>query len=210
MVFSLKDISYNINLFNNSEKYVVGLVLIGFSDHTKLKNTIIWIDQYFKNINKKINIKLIPFYDFCHSDIANFKDIVGELELCNNIEITPYFQQYEDIMNVFNSCNFIINMRYHSTLLCLKSGIPCINIIYDIHPHYENKMNYLKEIYNLPDVFISYKNLNEFVFSNCIDYLMKNYNNLHIKEITVSNEIQTLANFEHLKIIKNILGYEEK
>ena len=209
LVFSLKEIPYDFNLINCSENFVIGLVLIGFSDHNKLRDIISWIDQYSNEFNKPIKIKLIPFYDFCHSDIVNLNAIINTMELHNPIEIVPYSQQYEDIMEIFHSCNMIINMRYHSTLLCLKTGIPAINIIYDIHPHYENKMNYLMETYNLPHLFLSYNNLNKKLFYDSIKYLIKNIRDIYLIETTISKKIQKNALTEHSKIINNILGLKE-
>lgn len=205
LVFSLKDIHYNISNKLDDDNFVLGLVLIGFSDNNKLKEILIWIDEYFKNINKSLKIKLIPFYDYKHSDIYNLTNITNNIKINSSIEITQYYQQYEDIMNIFNSCNLIINMRYHSTLLCLKAGIPAINIIYDIHSHYINKMSFLRETYSINNLFLSYKELNKEHLEDSLNFVINNIKQINIIESRISKQIYERAVKTHTEIINNIL-----
>lgn len=205
LAFSLKKVCYNFKNLDTSDDFIIGLVLIGFSDIDKLRNILVWLDNYSKNIKKKVKIKLIPFYDYLHSDIVNFNNLINSIKLHHFVEILPYFQQYEDVMETFTQCNLIINMRYHSSLLSLKTGIPSIHIVYDIHPHYENKMNYLKTTFVLADLFLSYKNLTKASLYNCLDYAINNLSQIHLLENSISERIQIEAQEQHTNIINNIL-----
>lgn len=205
LAFSLPKTYYNFNNINNLNTFTIGLVLIGLSDLNKLKNILVWLDDYSKNINKQIKLKLIPFYDYLHSDIVNFTNILNSLSLHHNIEIEPYCQQYENLMNIFTECNLIINMRYHSSLLSLKAGIPAIHIVYDTHPHYENKMNHLKQTYMLPNLFISFQNLTKGSFDSCLYYALSNITQINLLENSISEKIQEEATNQHTSVINKIL-----
>lgn len=205
LAFSLKNTEYKFEELNNSGEFIIGLVLIGFSDKEKLKNIITWTCECSKTLKKSIEIRLIPFYDFCKSDIVNLTKIANEINVGIPIKILPYFQEYEDIMDAFSKCNLIINMRYHSSLLSLKTGIPSLHIVYDIHTHYKNKMKDLEEKYNIPELFLSYENLNKENMYNSLDYAFNNISKINLLESNVSKQICDRAIEQHTSIIKNIL-----
>ena len=205
LVFSLPQIKYDFEKNNNSDEFIVGVILIGLSDQIKLKDLLCWLDEYLVKIKKKSKIRLIPFYDFCNSDTNEFKKLVNELNLNTSVDILPYFQQYEDISRAFSQCNITINMRYHSSLLSLKIGIPSIHIVYDIHSHYENKMNDLKYKYALFDLFVSYLNIDKDIFYKSLDYVINNMSSINLLETNISTTIENDALTEHTNIINNIL-----
>lgn len=205
LVYSLPPICYDFANINNSNKFIIGLILITSNDTKILENILIWIDEYAKKIKKEIKIKLIPFYDYLHSDIVNYTNLLNSLTLYHHVEILPYYQKYEDVINAFTECNLIVNMRYHSSLLSLKTGIPSIHIIYDIHPHYENKMDYLKETFVLSNLFLSYKNLTKDNFDNCLNYTLNNMEQISLLEKNISEKLEHEAQEQHINIINNIL-----
>jgi len=205
LVFSFQHIEHKSNYYD-TDKIIIGLVLIGFSGKEKLKNILSWLNEYARIEHKIIEVKMIPFYDFCKSDTVEYKKVVEELSLDLNIDILQYKQTYLEVMDEFNLCDFIINMRYHSTLLCLKNGIPSLNIIYDIHPHYENKMNYLKEKYEMDECFISYNNLSKERFEEGLKYVIDNLQYIKQKENNISKIIEKEAVEQHREILKNIFN----
>ena len=77
----------------------------------------------------------------------------------------PYCNNYEKIVKEFKSCNLLIAMRYHASLIALKENVPVIHVIYDIHSHYINKMNYLLDKYDakVNSILLSKYNGTEFL-----------------------------------------------
>ena len=202
LAMSLPDREYTLK---NNKELTVGMVLVGFSEQEMLKNIIRWTHDYFKEQKKSAKIKCIPFYDYNHCDINELTKLVKSLELEDVVEVLPYFQAYNDIAEVFLECDLIVTMRYHASVLALKFGIPSIHIIYDFHPHYENKMNALKEKYEIHDAFISCINMNKESFINSINYVTENMKKISKKEQDVSKKIEKTAVEEHMNVINKIL-----
>lgn len=124
---------------------VIGIVWIcydGFEE--KLKSIILAIRKQFKENYK---IKLIPFYDCISTDTLFYKRVVESLEYSDDIEIAPYYNDVEEAIKVMAEAEYIINMRYHGMLISSVLGLKALNICYDAHRHYWNKINYLTELF---------------------------------------------------------------
>jgi len=175
----MEDLAYalpNYKLSYPEKEFSIGMVLVSYTDEKILLSILEETEKFLKenvsdNYIKKI--KLIPFYDYQNSDIKRYKEIIDKYSKNSNIEIEilNYTSNYIQLSKNFMSLRMIICMRYHSSLLALKMGIPAIHIIYDVHRHYINKMNYLKKVYNIEDYCISLKD-----FDN--DDLLIKLNNL--------------------------------
>lgn len=202
----IDDIAYSLpKLKCNIEKdsFNIGVVLIGSAEENKL---IAILNECNKFIHQKINIKkgkilLIPFYNYNNSDIEEYKKIVNHSGLENDIEILEYEQEYEKVMNQLGFCNILVCMRYHSSLLALKSGIPSVHIIYDVHRHYRNKMNFLKEQYGYPETYISFKDIKQNDIINSLNFVLNNYKEMNKKYIQISEEIEKRANKKIIDIL---------
>ncbi len=202
LAFSLDSKEYKLK---NNDEIVVGLVLLGFNDIEKLSNILQWLNNYFDGNNKKVKFKAIPFYNYNNYDSEELRKLVDNSKMEDKIEVLPYYQSYNDISKAFLSCDYMVDMRYHASLLSLKFGIPSIHIICDMHHHYENKMNDLKEKYGLPEMFLSYTKINEESLDKALDYALKNNIKINKKEIDVTKKLEKQAIEEHMEIINKIL-----
>lgn len=203
----INDIAYALpNFKHNIDKSSlnIGLVLIGFADINKLLTIIQDCDNFIKDLynHKDVKITLIPFYDYNNSDLVEYNRIISQTKLNCPFEILQYEHEYEKIMNQINTCDILVCMRYHSSLLALKSGIPSVHIVYDIHRHYENKMNDLKSKYGYDNTYISFKNLKENDVTTSLKFVLDNYNEIHEKNIEISSELETLTTNYLSKILK--------
>lgn len=100
------------------------------------------IKKYYLRKNKAFKITLIPFHDLEHNDMNFYKEITKDDE---NIEFIPYTSDINKVIDIFAKQNIMINMRYHAMLIAMTLGIKTINVLYDEHPHYFNKVDYLMQ-----------------------------------------------------------------
>lgn len=64
-------------------------------------------------------------------------------------------------------------MRYHGTLISNMLGVPTLNLLYDIHRHYKNKVDYLYKNYGYKNYQVNYSLVNNESFINTFDELCK-------------------------------------
>lgn len=124
---------------------VIGIIWVcydGFEE--KLKVIIEAIRKQFKENYK---IKFIPFYDCLSTDTVFYQKIVDGLEYKKDIIIAPYCNNLEDAVRQIAETDYIINMRYHSMLISNILNLKSLNICYDTHRHYVNKVRYLTELF---------------------------------------------------------------
>lgn len=166
--------------------------------YSTVKNNLKQIINCLNKNNKKYKIILLPFYDYCNNDIFYYEKLMNEF---NNVNITiaKYENSFKNICEILKNVDCAISMRYHGTLLFNLFGIPNINILYDNHRHYYNKIKYLYDNYKFEK--------NQVLFSNLInDNFINIFNKLiNEKRFKVNNEYFDNANRnldEMLNIIK--------
>lgn len=166
--------------------------------YSTVKNNLKKIINCLNKNNKKYKIILLPFYDYCNNDIFYYEKLMNEF---NNVNITigKYENSFKNICEILKNVDCAISMRYHGTLLFNLFGIPNINILYDNHRHYYNKIKYLYDNYKFEK--------NQVLFSNLInDNFINIFNKLiNEKRFKVNNEYFDNANRnldEMLNIIK--------
>ncbi len=133
---------------------------------------VIWIctpdtEQQFKHMISLImekfgnacTIKLIPFYNHLQTDIEFYTRMVEELPDNKNIVILPYTNRIEKIAEEIADTDFMVNMRYHGMLMSNVLNKCAINICYDVHRHYPNKISYLSELFGIEDKLIMFSRL---------------------------------------------------
>ena len=124
-------------------------------------------------------ISLIPFYDYQHTDIRFYKEIVEENK---NIKICPYDSNIEHMIKLFRKQDLVICARYHAILLALYLGIPCVPLYNDTHQHYFNKISYLMEQFGL-------------TLKDCISFSeINNYSGCLFEKEIQTKEIPTIGN----------------
>lgn len=140
---------------NNESELVIGLVYILTEENKqKLAKLTKRLADYLKEQHngKKLVIKMIPFYDYCNNDKRIIERMVGEYLSDEEIEIEDYMDTMDDLVKVLLSCDAVVSMRYHATLVSANIGVKTISLDYsEVHRHYYNKIKYIKEKY-CPDL----------------------------------------------------------
>lgn len=156
-----------------------------------LKENLNWITSYLKNKNIKYKIVLIPFYEYCNNDTIYYKNIIEDN--FENIIISDYPYNYDDIKSLLVDVDYMISMRYHGTLLANLFGIQNINILYDVHSHYDNKMNYLYDNYHFIKNQILFSKLDKNNFLKSFETMLTKKN----KAINKSYYIKSNSDIDH-------------
>ena len=139
-------------------------------DFELLKNCVKWLVEYLTENSLKYKIVLIPFYEYQQNDSLFYNKIKNELKN-DNIFILDYLYGFESVKKEFIKIDYMINMRYHGSLLSYLFSIPSLNIIFDVHNHYVNKMDYLINNYNFNTCTINFSLLNKNEFLNGVHKL---------------------------------------
>lgn len=206
LALSLPRIAPDCHTVNGiKNEIVIGLVLIGFSNHDVLENIVKWTHNYFNNLGLRFKLKLIPFYDYQHSDIVEYKKLNDSVNIDADIEICDYHQVYRDIVNDFSECGLMISMRYHASLLAMKMGIPSVNICFDVNSHYYNKMNWLIKCYGFPELHLSYSNLDEASYVSATQYALANAEMISERNLSVSKKLEAKASKELNDAVSGII-----
>ena len=141
----------------SSSELHIGIILINSWDNVDK------FASFLKNLasaapDKKIVIHFIPFYDYIDLDINGYKKIADLAGINHVIEKNP--KNIDELADELLSCEIIFSMRYHGSLIASLLNIKTISIdISKGHPHYYNKVNYIKECYNDTLTSISFEDL---------------------------------------------------
>ena len=113
-----------------------------FNEETihKLNILLTILKKYLDNRIYRINV--ICFSENRHNDENYYYRYLDKEQ---NVNLVTYSDNIDKIISTFMSQDLMISMRYHSMLLSLSLGIPSINIMYDTHKHYTNKVTYVME-----------------------------------------------------------------
>lgn len=127
----------------------IGVTLINsFADEDYLVNFLNDIKGYIQKSGEAFQIALLPFYNNDHSDHKLYSSLISKVRWGDvPVFIAPEYDNTESMLLALKSCDILVNMRYHASLLGLNSGIPTISVCYDNHPHYYNKVTYLHETF---------------------------------------------------------------
>jgi len=180
----------NTQIKHEQDKFSIGMVLVSYTDLKILKDMMKQIEDYMINdvIEENKEIVLIPFYDYQAADVNKYREILDSIEINDKIsvKILPYCNNYEKIVKEFKSCNLLVAMRYHASLIALKENVPAVHVIYDIHGHYKNKMNYLLDKY---DAKVNSISLSKYDGTNFLNVL---------KNLQEINEYEISTNFDEI------------
>ena len=183
----------------------IGLVMVAFSDADRIKSIIRWTEDVIGSYYHNYKFRIIPFYDYLQSDTVNMQRIISEMDMEERcIEVLPYYQTYNDVVNALVDCDLIISMRYHASLVAMKSGVPAISIVYDIHPHYNNKMRELADLFDEKKLFISYKNLSKERLSDALGYAIENESVISQKTKRRGIELEEVSSNDYAELFQKI------
>lgn len=172
MVYSLDYYKYNKTFMKDS--YIkVGLIYVcNENNYDKLCELTKAVVKYFKDNKKNYKIVMIPFYEYLNNDTNYYKKIIDNLK-DENIEVLEYTNNVDEIFNTISGLDVCISMRYHGTLISNMLGVPTLNLLYDIHRHYKNKVDYLYKNYGYKNYQVNYSLVNNESFINTFDELCK-------------------------------------
>ena len=183
----------------NTHELCIGVNYICTEDsYNLIKSNLEKIIEYLNKNKIKYKILLLPFYEYCNNDTSYYKKLIIELN-DNNITIANSMYSFKNVCDVLKNVDVAISMRYHGTLLFNLFGIPNINILYDIHRHYNNKIKYLYDNYKFEKNQVLFSNLNDDNFINIFNKVINE------KRIKVNKEYYDNSNknlYEILNIIK--------
>jgi len=132
---------------NNNDTVKVGIIWICYPNTENIFNIIISkLCEKFSD-KSKLEIVLIPFYNYVNLDKNYFKTLTQSNSYNNVVSICDYTNDLNMLVNTINQLDFIINMRYHGMLISGILNKKAFNICYDCHPHYHNKIKYLNDIF---------------------------------------------------------------
>ncbi len=142
-----------------NEKTVIGLTWICYAEtETLFKNLVAALK---KKYDGNCIIKCICFYDYTHADSNYFTRLLETLEDKTNVEIIPYTNNIGDLVQEISKTDHMVNLRYHGMILSSLLGRDALNICYDIHRHYQNKVSYLAELLKTEDHIINFSDIRE-------------------------------------------------
>lgn len=169
LVFCCKE---NKNYVKKKSNFItIGIDFIcKYENYDLLKNCVNWLCDYLYDNNVKYKILLIPFYEYQKNDSFFYNKLKNELKN-DNVFILDYLCKFENIKKEFSTIDYMINMRYHGSILAYLFSIPSLNIIFDVHNHYLNKMNYLFNNYNFNTCKINFSQLNKNDFLRLLNEL---------------------------------------
>ncbi len=130
------------------KKRVVGMTLL--PSDIALRAVAREMAAYAAKEQRRFHVCLLPFTGI--RDMEMYTQIKNDLNDSHiSCSIAPDCDDVETTLQLIRSCDFMVNMRYHAALLALRCGIPQVMICLDSHPHYSNKMTFLREEYGGAD-----------------------------------------------------------
>ncbi len=185
----------------NEKKIIIDF--IDYYEHPqKLIEILDGIGDFLSLTKTKYGIEIISFCPDLTQNENYLNSIIQKSNIRDQkIEIITEFNNTVEFLKKISEANISINMRYHGAVLSMIYGIPSINIVYDIHPHYPNKMNYLSKLFNMEKFFINFSEINRDKTKNLLVELIKQ-KNINIKMKTISQNIRLGTKREYSKIFK--------
>ena len=174
----------------------IGIIYV--CDYKYYKDLLVFTKRILElTLLNEYTIEFIPFYDYNNNDINFYKKIKEELG-SERIVISDYTEDIPKTIDKLLEQSFVISMRYHGIILANVLNLKVVNLKFDVHHHYNNKINYLYSNYN-------YVN-NELLFSKINDAdLEKLFNNFNTKNNYNNANIIKQANLKLKNFIQEKL-----
>ena len=204
LVYTLDYCKYNKTLKNDSCTRVGLIYVCNENNYDKLCELTKNIVKYFKEKKQDYKIVMIPFYEYLNNDTGYYKKIIEYLN-DKNIENLEYTSNVDEVFNTISNLDVCVSMRYHGTLISNMLGVPTLNLLFDIHKHYKNKVGYLYENYGYKNYQVNYSSTNSELFINTFDKLCKLQKNK-----LLSKQVNTEANQQIDEVLKKFVLKESK
>lgn len=204
LAYTLDYCKYNKTLKNDSCTRVGLIYVCNENNYDKLCELTKNIVKYFKEKKQDYKIVMIPFYEYLNNDTGYYKKIIEYLN-DKNIENLEYTSNVDEVFNTISNLDVCVSMRYHGTLISNMLGVPTLNLLYDIHKHYKNKVGYLYENYGYKNYQVNYSSTNSELFINTFDKLCKLQKNK-----LLSKQVNYEANQQIDEVLKKFVLKESK
>ena len=130
---------------------VLGLVLIHNDNEAKLVDFVNKTIDYCEKGKKYNTIKLISFFNQYEHDLKALRRIADNCRKSETVklEILNTKLNADGISEALSSCDLILSMRYHATLIAsFALGVKTVCVDYgDTHAHYYNKNKSIRDSY---------------------------------------------------------------
>lgn len=186
----------NIKIFDKKNKNIssIGIVWIPYEENVAS------LKELLLSLSGKYKIHLIPFYGYCNFDISKYEQITSELNI-DNVVIEKLASNMSELVDIFSKIDFLIAMRYHAVLIGNLLQIPTLPICYSNHPHYNNKMTFLSQLFNysgLISIFdLDIDNIDKYIAS-----VLKKFNDYKFENTSLISNTQRKIKDIVLKIVK--------
>lgn len=119
----------------------VGISIVCQNETTEILNKL--LDMINAEFGNECTIKLIPFFHLNENDVVFYKKFKDNLNNPKQVVICEYNNSIEEVCKEVDSTDIMINMRYHAMLISQMLGKPSLNIMYELSPHYYNKVTHI-------------------------------------------------------------------
>lgn len=134
--------------------YKLGIVL--FFTEGRLHEYIRVVEEIRAVVEKlkpSYEIALIPFLNEGGIDAYLYGQVLKGISSGGSTRIAEYSE--EGILNELADCDFCICYKYHAALVANLLGVRSLNVCYDEHPHYYNKMKNLADVFQYQSHLVS-------------------------------------------------------
>ena len=148
-----------------AENPVIAITWVNIYDYANLLVNL--IEKTVSSI-PGVRIKLIPTYIFNNAEIVYFQSVLRELsdDAAGVVSIEDYPYTIQNFIGILNSVDAVINVKYHGAVLTGCLGIPQTVLVMENHPHYGNKMKWVRDMFgSTSDMLNINSDLDEIVYS---------------------------------------------
>lgn len=126
----------------DDRKVIVGIVWICYENVKRA--CIELIGRLQEHYGDRLEIRLIPFYDYRSCDKIFYEAMAAEISGVP-IRICEMPGNFRETCDQIRGCDLLISMRYHGALIGMMAGRKTYSLLYSEHSHYYNKMTDLYE-----------------------------------------------------------------
>lgn len=144
----VSDIAYANQIVNShhavgsTDVKKIGIILLCYEKPVTLLTRL--INDAHSKYGRDVDISFIPFYEGKERDYQFYQEFVRNASN-EHLKVYPFTNDVDTVCAEMCEQDVIVSSRYHGSLMAMMMNIPCITVLKDNHPHYENKIRYLME-----------------------------------------------------------------
>ncbi len=138
-------------------------------------------------------IGLIPMYEYQHVDSEYYQQAIEQLSPGASLKthVAAYPGNLRKAIELFNQVDAAINIRYHAALICGALGIPQTVVELKDHPHYKNKMSWIRDTFSRTASLVDSQATAEVIAASTIQKL-ETARGERISETRINENIKTI------------------